>query len=198
MKKIYFLFLMCAAFLANGQSVATFDSLALDENSFWNGSDESGSFKSGSFTFYNNFNAAWGSWDGFSYTNQTDVITADYSNQYSAITGTGNNQSVNYATAWVSGNAQVELDSSSVVSGLYLTNSTYAYYSMFAGDAFSKKFGGESGSDPDYFKLLIYGFDESGDTTGCVDFYLADYRFSNSLMDYIINDWTWVDLSVLG
>ena len=34
--------------------------------------------------------------------------------------------------------------------------------------------------------------------TGTVDFYLADYRFENNGDDYLIQDWTWVDLTGLG
>ena len=31
-----------------------------------------------------------------------------------------------------------------------------------------------------------------------MDFYLADYRFSDNSKDYIVKDWTFVDLSSLG
>jgi hypothetical protein len=31
-----------------------------------------------------------------------------------------------------------------------------------------------------------------------VDFYLADYRFTDNSEDYIVDEWTWVDLSSLG
>jgi len=46
--------------------------------------------------------------------------------------------------------------------------------------------------------LIIKGIDVNGDYTGTVDFYLADYRFDNNSEDYIIDNWTWVDLSLLG
>lgn len=39
------------------------------------------------------------------------------------------------------------------------------------------------------------GIDVNGVYSGIVEFYLADYRFTD---DYIIDEWTWVDLSGLG
>jgi hypothetical protein len=38
--------------------------------------------------------------------------------------------------------------------GVYVTNTTYAYNSMRDGDMFAKKFGGPTGNDPDWYKLL--------------------------------------------
>jgi len=69
---------------------------------------------------------------------------------------------------------------------------------MFNGDAFSKKFGGESGNDQDWFMLTITGKDVDGVVTGTVDFYLADYRFADNSTDYIVNTWQYVDLTSLG
>jgi len=154
MKHIY-LALIASFLLFNSvaQSVARFDELNLAPESYWNGSDLSGSFKSADFTFYNSHNKDWGSWSGFAYSNMTDIITAGYGNQYSAIAGSGNAGSANYAVCFPS--AEVKLAASGKVSGFYVTNSTYAYLSMARGDAFSKKFGGETGNDPDFFKLTI-------------------------------------------
>jgi hypothetical protein len=69
---------------------------------------------------------------------------------------------------------------------------------MLQGDSFAKKFGGASGDDADWFKLTIFGMDASNATTGSVDFYLADYRFADNSLDYVVSDWTYVDLSSLG
>ena len=38
----------------------------------------------------------------------------------------------------------------------------------------------------------------SGESTGSVDFYLADYRYADSSQDYIVNAWEYIDLSSLG
>jgi hypothetical protein len=68
---------------------------------------------------------------------------------------------------------------------------------MLNGDQFAKKFGGESGNDPDFFKLTIEGEDASNNSVGTVDFYLADYRFADNSKDYIVDSWERVDLSSL-
>jgi hypothetical protein len=36
------------------------------------------------------------------------------------------------------------------------------------------------------------------ETTDTIDFFLADYRFSNDANDYIVQEWTTVDISALG
>jgi hypothetical protein len=89
-------------------------------------------------------------------------------------------------------------DYATTISGAYFTNTTYAYLSMLEGDSFAKQFGGVTGDDEDYFKLIIKGIDEMGEYTGTVDFYLADFRFEDNSLDYIVDEWTWVDLTSLG
>ena len=61
----------------------------------------------------------------------------------------------------------------------------------------SKKFGGSEGTDPDYFLLKIKGIGSTGEEVGVVEFALADYRFEDSASDYIVDQWTRVDLSSL-
>lgn len=177
------------------QSVAKFDDLTLSSEKFWNGSDLSGSFKSGGITFYNSYNKDWQSWTGFAYSNITDVTTAGYANQYSAITGNGYAGSANYAVCYPAPTSELEFAASTKATGFYVTNSTYAYLSMKNGDDFSKKFGGATGNDPDYFRLMIEALDAAGKPVDTVYFYLADFRSADNSKDYILNKWTWVDLS---
>jgi hypothetical protein len=180
--------------------IANFDDLSLAPESYWNGSDQSGGFVSGSAWFNNNYDVDYGSWDGFSYSNITDTTTAGIDGQYNAITGGGQDGSANYGIGYV-GWAElpvITLDIAGVVNGLYVTNNNYAYYSMLNGDAFAKKFGGSSGNDEDWFLLTITGKDADGAATGAVDFYLADYRFIDNSEDYIIKTWEYIDLSSLG
>jgi hypothetical protein len=189
--------------------VATFDDLTLAPESHWGGagSGETG-FTNGGFSFPHT--SASFAWNGFVYTNMTDTTTPGYLNQFSAYTGGGYN-SDNYSICytmldWQGGTYAtmpevVDLTGENydtTVSGAYFTNTTYAVLSMLHGDAFAKNFGGSSGDDPDWFKLSITGIDTEGDETGTVDFYLADYRFEDNSLDYIVDEWTWVDLSGLG
>jgi hypothetical protein len=144
----------------------------------------------------------WGggmfSWSGFAWSSHRDTFTKGYENQYSAITKFGYNASNVYCVAYPSSEDFILLEDESQVAGFYITNTTYAYYSMLEGDEFCKKFGGDSGSDPDYFKLTVEGYDNSGSKKGEVHFYLADFRDSDNSKDYIVDEWKWVDLSSLG
>jgi hypothetical protein len=185
--------------------IANFDDLSLAPESYWNGSDESGGFASGSAYFNNDYNSTYDSWDGFSYSNITDTTSSGWTAQYNAITGGGQGGSANYAIGFdpVAAGFGTELptmtvDSARTVEGFYVTNNNYAYYSMLDGDALAKKFGGDSGDDEDWFLLTITGKDAGGVLTGTVDFYLADYRFADNSQDYIVDTWEYVDLISLG
>lgn len=184
--------------------VAGFDDLPLGPESYWNGSDGSGGFQSGPAYFLNYYDDTWGPyWEGWAYSNTTDTTTRGFANQYSSIAGTGARGTANYGVGyegWLLGSALVSLDTTegTIVEGAYFTNTTYDYWSMMEGDAFAKQFGGDTGNDPDWFLLQIYGIDAVGDYTDSVDFYLADYRSDNNSLDYIVDEWTWVGLADMG
>jgi len=180
--------------------IATFDDLSLGADPYWNGSDGSGGFSSGSATFSNNYNATYMSWDGFAYSNISDTTSSGWAAQYNAITGGGQGGSANYGISYV-GWAEpptITLNTAGIVDGFYVTNNNYAYYSMLNGDAYAKKFGGISGDEADWFLLTITGKDASGAVVDSAGFYLADYRFADNSQDYIVNTWEYVDLTELG
>jgi hypothetical protein len=81
---------------------------------------------------------------------------------------------------------------------LSVANDTYPALSMKNGDAFSKKFGGDSGNDPDWFKLTINAMNTTGSVIGTAEIMLADYTSSDNSKDYISNVWNEVDLSSFG
>lgn len=175
--------------------LASFEDLYLPaEESFWNGADYSGGFMAGGNAMFNNNYVDWGggftSWDGFSYSNMTDTETPGIGNQFSAIAGMGAQMSEQYAIAGVAATPTITLDEATTLYGMYVTNTTYAYYSLRDGDDFATAF-----SDGDYFKLTITGWDADGAETASLDFYLADFRDGKSL---IVDDWTFVDLMALG
>ena len=181
--------------------IADFENLTVPQDSFLNGSDLNGGFVSGDYFFPNSFDTAFSSWTGWAISNTTDTTTPGFMNQYSAITGVGVDNTPTYGVSFSFSPNTIRLDSSAAgqpVSGLYLTNSTYAYLSMLEGDAFAKKFGGETGDDPDFFLLTIKGFFNGEASTDSIDFYLADYRFEDNSLDYIIDEWTYIDLGELG
>lgn len=190
-------------------SVSSFDNLSLAPNSYWSGTVDpsvplyeptTGGFSSGDAHFANQI-TDWGgvtSWAGWSYSNMTDTTNPAFDNQYSVFAGqahSGNNFGVAYTLG--ADNAAVSFTGPVAAQGFYVTNTTYTALSMLNGDSFAKKFGGASGNDADWLKLSISGW--NGNTeTGSVDYYLADYRFANNALDYVVNSWQWVDLSSLG
>ncbi|MFW5706908.1 MAG: DUF4465 domain-containing protein [Bacteroidota bacterium] len=184
--------------------LADFSNLSLPEESFWNGSDESGGFSSGLSYFPNSYNTEWGVWSGWAYSNISDNTTPGWINQYSAITGaaidgTAENPGI-YAMNYLSfpASSLTYINSSAhQIKGMFITNATYTALAMMYGDDFSKKFGGETGDDPDWLKLSVTGM-KNGNETATIDYYLADYRFEDNTKDYIIQTWQWVELSTLG
>lgn len=180
---------------------ADFEDLVLPADSFY--SDAlSTPFVSNQITFHydwtiSQFGDYWSG--GFSYSNMADSVTSGYSNQYSAKAAKGYNNSANYVVG--QNFSIVKTDGSgfgSTINGVYVTNSTYAYNSMRDGDAFAKKFGGASGNDPDWFKLQVKRYAGGVLLNDSIDFYLADFRFSNNSQDYILKTWEYLDLSSFG
>src|SRR5262249_17402141 len=146
-------------------------------------------------------------WEGWAYSNVKDNVTTGPDNQYASFApytpAAGSNGSSNYAVAYatpfVLGGTFVELPVGFNPVSVRITNPTYAASPMRDGGLFNAKvFGGPTGNDPDFFTLTITGKDADGHVTGHVDFRLADYTFANNSLDYIVSDWTNVNLSSLG
>jgi hypothetical protein len=189
-------------------TVLNFSELPLTHNSFFL-PEENGMFSSGPLNFI--YEAGFGSWSGFSYSNRVN-LTGEYTNdQFVAATrggmdGDTTNFVISYISSdWMSGTydpipSLINVANGQAVSfsGFYATNSHMAYITMRDGTTFNKIFGGESGNDPDWFRLKVWGVRADNSLTEIVEHYLADFRFEDNGLDYIQNDWRWVDLSVLG
>ncbi|WP_435020088.1 DUF4465 domain-containing protein [Tundrisphaera sp. TA3] len=190
---------------ARADFTVTFDELALAPNS----AHTNGAFQSQGVGFSNNYDQFWNS--GFAYSNINTPTQGGFQNPTAAITGTGIGGSGNYAVATGYLSAvpttldqlnqlpTITLAAGTSIAGMFVTNTTYAAFSMLNGDQFAKKFGGASGTDPDFFKITAYGTDAAGQLlSNVVDFFLADYRASDSSQDYIVRDWRYMDLSALA
>ncbi len=183
---------------ANAQVTVDFENLTLAADTFWNGVDRSGEFTDGSYiTFYNDYDTLYDAWNGFAYTNMTDTITNDYSNQYSSWSGNGSNNSANYAVVYDFGLNRMIFAAPYVLKEFYFNNTTLTARNMRDGDPnfFAKKFGGATGDDPDYYKVIATGY-ANGSIIATEEIYLADYRFANNTQDYIIKDWTKFDAAL--
>lgn len=197
------------AVMVNAAAISDFDSLTLASGSHWGGagSGETG-FTDGD-VYYSHNSGEW-SWDGFAYSNETDITTAGYTNQFSAYASTssaGNQYGIGYVPSdWMSETydpipqsiSLIGSNYDTTISGMWVTNTTYAYLAMRDGDGSADKFGGTEGDAADYFNLLITGIRADTTYTDTVSFALADFTFAENSQDYIIDDWTWVDLSGLG
>ena len=203
------------SFSAKAQTISDFENLTLPKaDTFWNGQStpNGATFTSGNVVFNNYYNQAFGGyWEsGFAYTNKRDSANGTYTNLYGSKAFTGFGGSTNYVTVTESKKLPIiKLTGSAagkIVSGFYCSNSSYAYNTILKGNFGARKFGDTTGthsgmpqgSQPDWFKITINKWLGGIKSTDSIDFYLADYRFSNNAQDYIIKDWTWVDLTSLG
>ncbi len=207
MKKITaFIVAACLAISTSAQ-ITNFEALPLLSPAvYWNGIqglDSTIAFQNGSAMFINDRDTSMGgdTWSGWGYSDDTDTSNGTWTNEMSAVTGKGHNNSSKYAVAYMGYDSlvnKIKFTTHAMMGSMYVTNSTYGYKTIRDGNFTSKKFGGPSGNDPDFFRLDITGWFAGTPKTDTVHFYLADYRFSNNANDYIIKDWTLVDLSVLG
>ncbi len=191
---------LIASIWSYAQTTADFENFDLEPGEALNGSAGSGGFSSGNLFLPNSYNPDFNAWSGWAVSATTDVTTPGFMNDLSAITGGGYNSTA-YAVSFTSPQSVIVLQGAAAggaVEGFYVTNGTYPYLSMLEGDGFAKKFGGESGDDPDFFLLTIKKYLGGELGTDSVNFYLADYRFEDNSQDYIVEEWTYVDLSTLG
>ncbi len=165
-------------------------------NAYLNGSTLSGGYTSGGIFFENDYNASFDVFQGFAASTTTDTTTAGYGNQFSNVTGGGAGGSSGFGLAFLGG--RIVLPETQIVLGAQFTNTTYAALSMRDGDAFSKQFGGPTGIDSDFFRLLVEGIDAGGTSTGTVELMLADFRSADHALDSILDEWVFLDLSGLG
>lgn len=175
---------------AIAQTISGFEEVILNPEGFNNGSDTSGGFSSGGLRFVNQYNTEFSYWSGFASSQLTDTVTSGFSNQYSAYAGSAY-EGTKFGLAYASSPVFMRNDESSIPKKLRsfrFTNNTYTALSMKNGDAFSKKFGGVSGNDPDFFLLTVYNY-SGGTITDSASWYLADYRSSNNSDDYIVKSW---------
>lgn len=176
------------------QKVESFESLNLQPNAVINHDPNNTSgFTFESLTLSNTYTSSWDTYVGFAFSNKHDSLTKGYANQFGSIMGKGYNSStfaVMYEQGVIFGKPNgFRIDS------LRIANSTYTYYSMLEGDQFSKKFGGQSGNDPDFFKVNMIVTSGDGVLVDTLEHFLADYRFTDNSKDYISKDWALIDFS---
>lgn len=214
MKTLTFQFAMLAMFgfasMASAETV-TFEGLLSQPNSFYRGDFGQRGWTVGDVSFDNvltDFGGGFIGWEGWSYSNVVDPVTPGFGNQFASAPGGGSDGmggvdaggTGTYALAFGSG-AFIDFATPTIVQSADVANTTYARQSMQLGDQFAKQFGGPSGNDQDFFRVVLAGYTDvglAGSQTGSVTVDLADYTFSDNSLDFILADWLSVDLTSLG
>lgn len=192
------------SFAMNAQVTSDFEGFGLEAGDRINNDTSGEGFISGLVSLPNNYTPSYDSWDGWAISATTDTSTPGFLNQYSSIVGSGFDGSTTYAVAFkfeAPNNFSLfngGEEATGVVEGMYVSNSTYAYFSMLEGDQFAKKFGGETGEDPDFLSIVFRGIVDGEVTTDSIEFFLADFRSETASEDFILDEWSWVDLSSFG
>lgn len=182
------------------QDTVTFESFILNPNSHNNGDDQSGGFTESGAHFSNYYDTTFNYFTGFAISNETDITNPGAGNQYSSY-AVGGDSSSNFAVYYPAG--VIDLGPGiNYITSMRVTNTTYTALSMKFGDAYAKKFGDSTNSQgtvdgtngEDFYKLRIISLSSNNDTVGYTEVYLADYRFADSTQDFILDEWTTVNL----
>ncbi len=141
--------------------------------------------------------------NGFLYSSITGTSTNVLEQLYGAYRTPDDYESDNYAVIGLSNPESAAVittadNENHLFKSMYVENTYYNYLAIENGTEYSKKFGGDEGTDPDWFKLIITGFDKSGAQQGEIEFFLADHTATINKDDYTIQEWTNVDLTDLG
>lgn len=150
-----------------------------------------------------------GQWlGGWAISSRGDTLTGNESNLFSAITGSGASAiNLNQPNAGTSSQYAIGQQEAYILtpgfpyipSSIAITNTTFTYQTLLMGSDDAKPLGGLDGTDPDFFLLTINGYAEGVETTEeAIEFFLADYRFLDDRLDYIVADWQQVLLFDLG
>lgn len=196
-----------ATSLTTQAQTVSFDTFTLSPNSYYQ--DNAGTdFTNNGVTFQYGWNTSFGGyWEsGSAYTNLLDTTDGTYTNLYGAITGaalSGNN----YATV-KDGAVIVLSNTTTAVTGFYITNTTFAWKVIKNGNQFSRKFGDTTGTGsgnmipqgqyPDWFKVIVRGYRGGSMLNDSAEYYLADYRAAGTANDYVRKNWQFVNCASLG
>lgn len=188
------------------QTTIDFESINLSPETYWNGSEGFGGFVVDDAIFPNIYNTEWDYWEsGFALSNITDDTQWGFDGQYIAQPFEGAYSSENYALG--QSGSTLEFFTEQRLDSIYVSNNVYAASIIKDGDGWvAKQFGSTTNADgdddgtngEDWFMLRIIGYNEFGNKTDSVDFYLADYRFADDAQDTIIDTWQKIELSSLG
>ena len=193
------------SFIVRTIELIDFNNFVLHDNSYNTGDDLQEN--SEGFIFGNlllpNFALPEKQWEGFAMSNMyetksfpNDTIYSVYgttkTNRVFTVLSLSNNSSLN--------SFNFNKDSAYIIGSIDVCNTTRVFNMIEYGDGdkithFERKINGYEG---DYLFVRFKGYDNKGNNTGKVDFYLADYRFEKLGDIVIIKNFKSVDLRSLG
>ncbi len=183
--------------------VANWENYSVPSEGYIKNSGEANAFESEGIKVVNNYvdDPQFPYWSGWILSSGSDVTTEGFTNEHSAIAGMGADNSSNYLVTYPAGGQSIIKYAAypqniQAFKEISITNNTYAYFSILNGDGFAKKFGGESGDDPDFYLLTIKGYKNGILSIDSIDFYLADYRFNDNSKDYIVDTWEVINVEL--
>lgn len=207
-KTITILSLALSTFTMTAQTtVADFETFTLSANSAYSPTTST-AFQTSNASFQYEWDNSFGYWSaGFSYTNKYDSVTAGYTNLYGVRALKGFSNSATYVVGQDESIIKLAAPHK-IINGFYITNTTYAYKSMASGDAFARKFGDTTGtgsgtaiaqgSYPDFFKVVVKGYNNGTLKNDSVTVFLANFTFTNNAQDFILDSWQYVNTSSMG
>jgi len=184
-------------------ATATFEDLPLAPESSGPGFTADGYWSSGGVSFFADWNETYNCClSGFMYySNRTDTSKVAFPDDNIATPGSGADGSATYAIAFGDG-ARAVFASPTALIGAQFTTTTITHDAILNGHSFADidgyVFGGADGNAEDFLRLNVTGLDADNNPTGTIPVYLADYRFADNSLDYVLDDWMFVDLSALG
>ena len=197
---------VCLGSSAQGETVVDFETLGgtLAADSAYVGADTAGRFVEHGAVFNNSYNTQFNSWEGNAYSNRKSFFSggfAEFSNNNDTAVlptvGVGGSNTWGIANSFAPNTATIEAPQGMFFKSLFATNTKTVNHIIRNGNGFSDPFGGASGNDPDLFTVRFNNL-SAGATPGFVELVLADFRFDNSSQDYVIDEWTSVDLTPLN
>lgn len=179
--------------------------ITYDANDLWTGTkDATAQYATIDFQVFKFSHYGYNSyWNGFTISKEeVDTVCAGY--DHSSCMGKGGIAGVGTPFIWAyyssygvkpTNTVTFANDSAYTPMEVYLCQSAVAYNDIVNGGLFGRKF-----HRNDYFKVTIYALNDTLgiDSTRFVDYYLADYRATDSLTWTVNRAWERVDLSPLG
>lgn len=182
----------------------------IEPNRFLDGQPNQGNYTwtSGNCEFRCHYGASWDR--GFAVSNYTDSINATFNYYYLYASKPlfggpmymtpGSTSSPNYLVVSSLYPAVVKFIVPSNVITVNVSNAFYTTVVMRDGDGLNNipKFGGISGNDSDWFKIVFKKYLGGVLYSDSVEHYLAEYNFHIPGLHYVQDGWQQVDISALG